>query len=63
MTNPDDNDESHWAFWEVTASGDPGHLGEDEPEVRPLCRKCTKELPDGDDGLCAFCRLVDGSSS
>ncbi len=33
----------------------------DEPEIRPLCRECVQELPDGDDGLCAFCRVVASS--
>ncbi|MCV7005662.1 hypothetical protein [Mycobacterium gordonae] len=57
MTNRDD-EESLFAFLEVTASPDPGHLGEGVPELQPLCTECVRELPDGDDGLCAFCRVV-----
>ena len=53
----DDDEEMMFAHLEVTM-GDPGHLGDDEPEIQPLCRKCVRELPDDDDGLCAFCRLV-----
>lgn len=51
-----DNDDDSFTFWEVT-QGDPGHLGEDEPEIRPLCQRCVRDLPDGPDGLCALCRL------
>ncbi|GJO43086.1 hypothetical protein DE4576_00357 [Mycobacterium marinum] len=57
MTDRDD-EESLMAFLEVTAAPDPGDLGEDEPTIRPLCRECLDDLPDGADGLCAFCRVV-----
>lgn len=52
------DDEMLMAFLEVTAAPDPGHLGADEPEIKPLCRECLDDLPDRDDGLCAFCRVV-----
>ncbi|MDO0975987.1 hypothetical protein [Mycolicibacterium frederiksbergense] len=31
---------------------------DDVPPLRPLCTQCVRELPDRDDGLCAFCRVV-----
>ena len=43
---------------EIEMTPDPGDLGGDEPTIRPLCRECVRELPDGDDGLCDFCRVV-----
>jgi len=60
MTESSDHDdeESLMAYLEVTAAPDPGDLAEDEPELQPLCAECVRELPDGDDGLCAFCRVV-----
>ncbi|QNI06503.1 type IV toxin-antitoxin system AbiEi family antitoxin domain-containing protein [Mycobacterium kubicae] len=62
MPEPDDRDDEEGlvTFLEVTASPDPGDLGQDEPKLQPLCRECVRELPDGDDGLCAFCRVVTG---
>lgn len=57
MMEPNDDEASGFAFWEVT-KGDPGHLGDDEPEVRPLCRECVRELPADDAGLCDFCTVV-----
>lgn len=59
MNTPTDGDsEMDFTAWEIAQAGDPGHLGEDEPEVRTLCRNCVLELPDSDDGLCTFCRAV-----
>lgn len=29
-----------------------------DPPLRPLCLECTRDLPDADDGLCAFCRTM-----
>ena len=55
MTNDSDDDEQYLTM------GDPGHMGEDEPEVRPLCRRCVAEPPDGDDGLCMPCRAWEAS--
>ncbi|RFZ03852.1 hypothetical protein DSM43518_04567 [Mycobacterium marinum] len=59
MTDRDDRDDEEMmmAYLEVTM-GDPGELDEDEPTIRPLCRECLDDLPDGADGLCAFCRVV-----
>ncbi|MFA7510516.1 MAG: hypothetical protein WCZ29_08545 [Mycolicibacterium vanbaalenii] len=54
--NSDDDDEQFMTFLEVTMGDDPGHLGDDEPEVRPLCRQCLGDPLDGPDGLCALCR-------
>jgi hypothetical protein len=45
------------------AKGDPGPLGDDEPQLRPLCRECVRDLPTGDDGLCDFCRVVAGAEA
>ncbi|MDC8982160.1 hypothetical protein PR370_06105 [Mycobacterium marinum] len=60
MSAPDDPDdeESFMAYLEVTARPDPGDLGQDEPGLFPLCSECVRERPDGEDGLCAFCRVV-----
>jgi len=55
---PEDDDELMMVYREVTLGADPGHLGDDEPEIRPLCRECVRDLPDGDDGLCSFCRVL-----
>lgn len=52
------DDEMEWVAREIEMTPDPGDLGEDEPTIRPLCRECVKEPPDGDDGLCEFCRIV-----
>ncbi|KZS75730.1 hypothetical protein A4G26_04875 [Mycobacterium kansasii] len=59
MGEPDDNDdEMNFAYLEIVVGGDPGHLGDDEPTIQPLCTECVRGLPDGDDGLCGFCRAV-----
>lgn len=57
MTDHNDDDEMLLAYLEVTM-GDPGDPQDDDPKLQPLCRECVRELPDGDDGLCAFCRMV-----
>lgn len=53
-----DDEEMLWPYLEVTMGDDPGDLGVDEPQVQPLCRACTRDLPDDDGGLCAFCKVV-----
>lgn len=58
MSADDDNELELIAREIEMAQDDPGPLGDDEPEIRPLCRECVRELPDGDDGLCSFCRVV-----
>lgn len=57
MSTDDNYDEEMQMVAHEVTWGDPGHLGDDEPdEVRPLCTRCVRDLPDGDDGLCVFCR-------
>jgi len=53
----DYDDEMEHVYREVTF-GDPGHLGDDEPALQPLCRQCVRDLPIADSGLCEFCRVA-----
>ncbi|WP_460359519.1 hypothetical protein [Mycobacterium sp. ZZG] len=59
MIEPQEGDDDMFmAFCEATMGGDPGHLGDDEPEVRPLCTECVRDLPNPGDSVCAFCRVT-----
>lgn len=53
-----DDDELTRVFYEVTRGSDPGRLGDDEPQVRPLCRRCVRDLLADAGGLCEFCKVV-----
>jgi hypothetical protein len=53
------DDEAEYLIREIAEGGDPGPLGDDEPQLRPLCRECVRDLPTGHDGLCEFCRVLD----
>ncbi|SOX53705.1 hypothetical protein MAAFP003_2379 [Mycobacterium ahvazicum] len=55
---PPEDDYSLFAYLEVTIGEDPGDLGEDEPEPRPLCANCVRDLPESGSPLCAFCRVI-----